>query len=200
MKGSGCRRSRRWRAARRSITSNVSSLPEIVGDAALLIDPHEPEAIADAMRRVLTDATCARSCASRAGAGAGVLVGALDPRVREIYSRCCGMTVSRAIAWRRVRNPPTSDASGAEGRAGPRLAHGHARRREGPPGDRASSFPDAPLHTLLHVKGSVSPALERRRTRRSFVQWLPRPARHYRQYLPLFPTAIEQFDFDRSTW
>ena len=37
------------------ITSNVSSLPEVVGDAALLIDPYEPEAIADAMRRVLTD-------------------------------------------------------------------------------------------------------------------------------------------------
>ena len=38
------------------ITSNVSSLPEVVGDAALLIDPYEPEAIADAIRRVLTDA------------------------------------------------------------------------------------------------------------------------------------------------
>jgi glycosyltransferase involved in cell wall biosynthesis len=38
------------------ITSNVSSLPEVVGDAAILIDPYEPDAIADAMRRVLTDA------------------------------------------------------------------------------------------------------------------------------------------------
>ena len=37
------------------ITSNVSSLPEVVGDAALMIDPYEPDAIADAMRRVLTD-------------------------------------------------------------------------------------------------------------------------------------------------
>ena len=37
------------------ITSNVSSLPEVVGDAAVLIDPYDPEAIADAMRRVLTD-------------------------------------------------------------------------------------------------------------------------------------------------
>jgi len=37
------------------ITSNVSSLPEVVGDAALLIDPLQPAAIADAMRRVLTD-------------------------------------------------------------------------------------------------------------------------------------------------
>jgi glycosyltransferase involved in cell wall biosynthesis len=37
------------------ITSNVSSLPEVVGDAALLIDPYEPDAIAHAMRRVLTE-------------------------------------------------------------------------------------------------------------------------------------------------
>ena len=37
------------------ITSNVSSLPEVVGDAALLVDPLQPEAIADAMRRVLSD-------------------------------------------------------------------------------------------------------------------------------------------------
>lgn len=37
------------------ITSNVSSLPEVVGDAAILIDPYEPDAIAEAMRRVLTE-------------------------------------------------------------------------------------------------------------------------------------------------
>ena len=35
------------------ITSNVSSLPEVVGDAALLIDPMDAGAIADAMARVL---------------------------------------------------------------------------------------------------------------------------------------------------
>jgi glycosyltransferase involved in cell wall biosynthesis len=37
------------------ITSNVSSLPEVVGDAALLIDPMSPAAIADAMARVLCE-------------------------------------------------------------------------------------------------------------------------------------------------
>ena len=37
------------------ITSNVSSLPEVVGDAAVMIDPYEPAAIADAMQRVLSD-------------------------------------------------------------------------------------------------------------------------------------------------
>lgn len=60
----------------------------------------------------------------------------------------------------------------------------------------AELYPGATIHTLLHVEGSVSPALEAHPRRRSFVQWLPSAARHYRQYLPLFPTAIEQFDFD----
>jgi glycosyltransferase involved in cell wall biosynthesis len=37
------------------ITSNVSSLPEVVGDAALLINPMDANDIADAMARVLGD-------------------------------------------------------------------------------------------------------------------------------------------------
>ena len=37
------------------VTSNVSSLPEVVGDAALLVDPRDPEAIAGAIQRILTD-------------------------------------------------------------------------------------------------------------------------------------------------
>jgi glycosyltransferase involved in cell wall biosynthesis len=38
------------------VSSNASSLPEVVGDAAVLVDPYDPESIADGMRRVLTDA------------------------------------------------------------------------------------------------------------------------------------------------
>ena len=60
----------------------------------------------------------------------------------------------------------------------------------------AELFPGATIHTLLHNRGSVSAPLEGHPERHSFVQWLPRAARHYRQYLPVFPTAIEQFDFD----
>ena len=60
------------------VTSNVSSLPEVVGDAALLVDPYEPEAIADAMRRVLTDAALRGGPASpRPRARAALLLGAL---------------------------------------------------------------------------------------------------------------------------
>src|SRR5882762_7588131 len=58
-------------------------------------------------------------------------------------------------------------------------------------------FPEAELFTLLHVRGSVSPAIERLRIHTSFVQRLPFVARHYRYYLPLFPAAVERFDLDR---
>jgi len=42
------------------VTSNVSSLPEVAGDAALLADPYDPAAIADAIYRVLTDESLRR--------------------------------------------------------------------------------------------------------------------------------------------
>jgi glycosyltransferase involved in cell wall biosynthesis len=38
------------------VTSNTSALPEVAGDAAILVDPHDPAAIATGIRRVLSDA------------------------------------------------------------------------------------------------------------------------------------------------
>jgi glycosyltransferase involved in cell wall biosynthesis len=38
------------------VASNVSSLPEVAGDAALLVDPHDPAAIAAAIEAILGDA------------------------------------------------------------------------------------------------------------------------------------------------
>jgi glycosyltransferase involved in cell wall biosynthesis len=38
-----------------AVTSTVSSMPEVAGDAALLIDPYNVEALVDALRRLLTD-------------------------------------------------------------------------------------------------------------------------------------------------
>ena len=37
------------------VCSNLTSLPEIAGDAALLVDPHSAEALAEAVNRVLSD-------------------------------------------------------------------------------------------------------------------------------------------------
>src|SRR5262245_4121284 len=57
-------------------------------------------------------------------------------------------------------------------------------------------FPHADLLTLVHIRGSVSPLIENRRIRTSWVQFLPAAGRLYRHYLPLFPAAIEGFDLD----
>ena len=37
------------------VTSNVSSLPEVAGDAAMLVDPYDVDSIVDGVRRVLTE-------------------------------------------------------------------------------------------------------------------------------------------------
>lgn len=37
------------------VTSNTSSLPEVVGDAGLTVDPHDPDALGAAMLRLLND-------------------------------------------------------------------------------------------------------------------------------------------------
>jgi glycosyltransferase involved in cell wall biosynthesis len=55
-------------------------------------------------------------------------------------------------------------------------------------------FPDADLYTLLHVPGSVSPPIERRRIVTSFIDGLPGAGSRYRSYLPLFPAAVRRFD------
>ena len=38
------------------VTSNVASMPEVAGEAALLVDPHSPEQIALALGRLSADA------------------------------------------------------------------------------------------------------------------------------------------------
>ncbi len=56
-------------------------------------------------------------------------------------------------------------------------------------------FPDAPIYTLLHVKGAMSPLIESKEIHTSVVQRFPLVEQKYRMYLPVFPFAIESFDF-----
>ncbi|HVS16209.1 MAG TPA: glycosyltransferase [Thermoanaerobaculia bacterium] len=58
----------------------------------------------------------------------------------------------------------------------------------------AGLFPQAPIHTLIHLPGRVSERLESHPIRTSFLQRAPFVERRYRHYLPLFPSAIESFD------
>lgn len=47
------------------LTSNVSAMPEVAGDAALLVDPIDIEAIRDGIRRIATDDDLRRDLVSR---------------------------------------------------------------------------------------------------------------------------------------
>jgi len=100
-----------------------------------------------------------------------------------------------------VTRLPTSDPGAPRRAAQPRVALVHDWLTGMRGGEKVLEaivelYPEATLHTLLHVRGTVSTAIERLAERRSFVQWLPDAARRYRHYLPAFPTAIEQFDLD----
>ncbi len=55
-------------------------------------------------------------------------------------------------------------------------------------------FPQAPIYTLLHLPGRVSPLIESHPIHTSFIQKMPLAARRYRYYLPLFPRAAESLE------
>ena len=57
-------------------------------------------------------------------------------------------------------------------------------------------YPDADVFTLFYVPGTVSDTIARHRITTSSLQKLPFARTHYRRYLPLYPTAIEQFNLD----
>ena len=58
----------------------------------------------------------------------------------------------------------------------------------------AGLFPGAPIYTLFHFRGSVSPEIESHPIHTSFLQRAPGLRRGYRRYLPFFPAAIEALD------
>lgn len=55
-------------------------------------------------------------------------------------------------------------------------------------------LPQADIFTLLYNKGSISPQIARLSIKTSFIQHLPLSSRFYRNYLPLFPKAVESFN------
>ena len=61
-----------------TVVSDRGSLPEVVGDTGLLVDPDDPEDIADALRQMLTDS---------------------DQHAR---SRAAGLARAAAFTWRKT--------------------------------------------------------------------------------------------------
>ena len=126
------------------------------------------------------------------------------PRLEQSPSGTCKVTprppapirtppARLTAAGRRARASHSARARRrAAGRARPRLAHRHARRREGARGDRR-----ALSRRRRSTPSSTSRAASRRRssaTRSTPASCSARRAcaRHYRRYLPLFPAAIEE--------
>jgi len=52
-------------------------------------------------------------------------------------------------------------------------------------------FPEAPLSTLIHIHGTVTPVIENRQITTSPLQHMPWAAKRYRYYLPLYPAFAE---------
>jgi glycosyltransferase involved in cell wall biosynthesis len=62
-------------------------MPEVAGDAAVLVDPYDPEAIADGIHRVLTDEQLRRTLVLKGIARAGQFSWEQSVRrVRAIYN------------------------------------------------------------------------------------------------------------------
>ena len=69
------------------VTSNASSMPEVVGEAAFLVDPYDPDSIADGMRQVLTDASLRATLIERGFERAKMYSWEKSVRrIREIYA------------------------------------------------------------------------------------------------------------------
>jgi glycosyltransferase involved in cell wall biosynthesis len=64
--------------------------------------------------------------------------------------------------------------------------------------DIARQFPDAPIHTLVHRRGSVAPLLEEHPIHTSFLQMMSFGGRRWRHLLPFMPAAAESMTFAGS--
>jgi glycosyltransferase involved in cell wall biosynthesis len=74
------------------VTSNLSSLPEVAGDAALLIDPYDVEAIAEALQRVLDDSDLRATLVERGYAQAARFTWENSAlQLQNVYKRVLGI-------------------------------------------------------------------------------------------------------------
>lgn len=56
--------------------------------------------------------------------------------------------------------------------------------------------PDSPIHTLFYEKGRVSGRIAAHPIRTTFMQKLPGVFRHYRNLLPVFPSAVDSMKLE----
>jgi len=93
------------------ITSSFSSLPEIAGDAAILVDPHDRSALASALRKVLKDDRL-RQDLSRRGRQQSQLFSweQTARKTLKAYSRASGASPAwRSLVEARAQKPQAAD-------------------------------------------------------------------------------------------
>lgn len=87
------------------ITSNTSSLPEVAGDTALLVDPHDVDAIAQAMYRLVTDEALRAELARRGQ----------ENVKRFSWEKCARETLAVLVEVGREGNRGTQGTEGTRG-------------------------------------------------------------------------------------
>ena len=182
------------------VTSNVSSLPEVAGDAAVLVDPYDP---GRDRRRHLPRADRRSGCAASCGPGgwrarAQFSWEASVRRVREIYGEVAD--TARGTARSPIRTharKPVCERFGAKDRTRPRLADRNARGRTGP----RSAVRAVPVGRALHARAR---ARQRLPESSSACRFTPRSfsiCRWFRGCIATtcrcFPCAVERWDFSR---
>jgi hypothetical protein len=163
------------------VTSNVLSLPEVAGDAAVWSIPYDPRAIADGIYRVLTDERLRRDMVHKGRARAGQLVGAVGAAGARDLRRGRGVVSESRIAL--VRDWLTGM------RGGEKVSR-----------YCASGSPHAERTRWSTCAGRCRPPSSAcGRTRRSCSESADGQAAG-RHYLRRFPTAIEHSRSIGSTW
>ena len=121
--------------------------------------------------------------------------GVLDRSGAAAELRRKGLERAREFSWERSRAPRTLDVYRSAGSAAEAVAREVALVHDWLTGMRGGEkvlealcelYPDADIFTLFHVRGSVSPTIERHRIHTSFVQRLPMA----RDAIPAIPAAL----------
>jgi glycosyltransferase involved in cell wall biosynthesis len=125
----------------------------------------------------------------------------MDASVRrtEISMRPDPVGASHGASWRLAHEPDDElQAAAPPPLAGLRVALVHDWLTGMRGGEKClevlcRSFPGATLYTLIHRRGSLSPAIESMTIRTSLLQRVPGVFRNYRHLLPLMPLAVRGF-------
>jgi len=176
----------------------AASTEVLRGIPSARIVPLEIDAWIDALRSVsaapppslLADAATLRARCNWDAAATAVLDACVDAHAERAVRRAAPRTLRAA-----ARAEPVTPRA----RVAPRIAIVHDWLTGMRGGERVLEelldlFPSADLFTLVHVPGSVSPAIESHLVARSFVDRLPGSHRAHRAYLPVYPAAAERLD------